>query len=154
VPVSRRGDVAEESAVRYQETRSIETATAYVRLAERWRPDEEIGVVKSLYANVDWRWKAVRVYPGDCLGLAERETTISRRPSQTLPGSWVHTTMIATTAMIDCDQCDGRPLGKVGASQDWRLASSALLAVPVVNRRDPRALRSAPDAAARAGGPC
>ena len=51
MPVSRRGDVAEESAVRYQETRSIETATAYVRLAEQWLPDEEIGVIKSLYAN-------------------------------------------------------------------------------------------------------
>src|SRR5579864_2001805 len=48
------------------------------------------------------------------------------------------------------------PLGTLGDSQYSRSASSAVEAVPVVNRRDPRALRSAPtaDAAARAGGPC
>ncbi len=48
------------------------------------------------------------------------------------------------------------PLGTLGDSQYSRSASSAVEAVPVVNRRDPRALRSAPtaDAAARAGGAC
>ena len=48
------------------------------------------------------------------------------------------------------------PLGTVGDSQYSRLASSGVEAVPVVNRRDPRAPRSAPTAvaAARAGGPC
>ena len=48
------------------------------------------------------------------------------------------------------------PLGPLGDSQYSQMASSGVEAVPVVNRRDPRALRSAPtaDAAARAGGPC
>ena len=48
------------------------------------------------------------------------------------------------------------PLGPLGDSQYSEMASSAVEAVPVVNRRDPRALRSAPtaDTAARAGGPC
>jgi hypothetical protein len=48
------------------------------------------------------------------------------------------------------------PLGPLGDSQYSEMASSGVEAVPVVNRRDPRALRSAPtaDAAARAGGPC
>jgi len=48
------------------------------------------------------------------------------------------------------------PLGPLGDSQYSCLASSALEAVPVVNRRGPRALRSAltADAAARAGGAC
>ena len=48
------------------------------------------------------------------------------------------------------------PLGTIGDSQYSRLASSGVEAVPVANRREPRALRSAPtaDAAARAGGPC
>jgi hypothetical protein len=61
---------------------------------------------------------------------------------------------IATTHS-DCSRPGMKaPMGTVGDSQYSRLASSGVEAVPVVNRRDPRALRSAPtaDAAARAGG--
>jgi len=46
---------------------------------------------------------------------------------------------------IDRDQCDGA-VRCICWSQGSRLASSAVEAVPVVNRRNPRALRSAPTA--------
>ena len=73
-----------------------------------------------------------------------------------------HTMLAATAHYDDCDHLlrsiatSEGAVGSICDSQYSRLASSAVEAVPVVNRRDPRALRSAPtaDAAARAGGPC
>ena len=94
--------------------------------------------------------------------------TMRRRPIATLVKTLLRCPCCSVPAQfrrcrsvipIDADQCG---VGEVSAPLDAFLISvfsprsSTCEAVPVVNRRDPRATRSAPwaDAAARAGGSC